>query len=184
MMVDRTAVMADLWFGSTSGFVDLRPTATRRKFVGNDGSAQFLGDSGERPFGSVPPVYLTLRTGLAVAHFADNEGTGGTFVISGGTLVAGISGPTVGHYTVPIAVDPNTPLGAEPQIRLSVSEDGGRTFSLLQKWRSMGAIGEYKKRLRWMKMGQFRQRQIRLEITDPVRRNIIGVYMDLSEGIE
>ncbi len=33
-------------------------------------------------------------------------------------------------------------------------------------------------------MGMFRNRQIRLEITDPVRRNIVGIYMDVSQGLD
>jgi len=129
-------------------------------------------------------VFLTLGAGQTADHFADNPGSGGAFVISGGTLAIDGAPPPSGAYTIPADVLPNTPQGADPQIMLSVSDDGGRTFSLLQKWRSMGKLGEYTKRLRWLKMGQFRQRQIRLEVTDPVRRNIVGVYTDVSEGLE
>ena len=178
----QLASLADLWFGATASFVDLRATSERRKFIGIDASTQFLGFNGERPFGAAPPVFLTLGAGQAADHFADNLGSGGAFVISGGTLAIDGAPPPSGAYTIAAGVLPNTPQGADPQIMLSVSDDGGRTFSLLQKWRSLGKIGEYTKRLRWLKMGQFRQRQIRLEVTDPVRRNIVGVYTSVSEG--
>jgi hypothetical protein len=66
---------------------------------------------------------------------------------------------------------------------LSVSDDGSRTWSTLVKPRDIGATGEYKTRLRWLKMGHFRQRSIKLECTDPVRRNIIGIYIDDEQGM-
>ena len=44
--------------------------------------------------------------------------------------------------------------GDDPQIRLRRSIDGGRTWGILQPPRSMGKIGEYAKRLRWMGQGQ------------------------------
>lgn len=183
-LVEKTAAIADLWFGQTSGFVDLRPVSARRRFIGLDGSTAYLGVLGERPFGASPPVFLSLRPTLSADHFADNDGTGGPFIISGGTLDLAGSAPSGGTFTVANDIAPNTPQGADPQVMLSVSDDGGRTFSLLQKWRSMGKIGEYKKRLRWLKLGQSRQRQIRLEITDPVRRNLIGFYLDVSAGLD
>jgi hypothetical protein len=51
------------------------------------------------------------------------------------------------------------------------------------KPRDIGATGQYKTRLRWLKMGHFRQRSIKLECTDPVRRNIIGIYLDDEQGM-
>jgi len=180
----ETAAITDLWFGATSGFVDLRGESERRKFIGLDGSTQYLGVNGERPFSAAPPVFLARTVFQTANQFAFNHGTGGTFAITDGPLTEDGAAPPSGAYTIPIEVDPNTPQGADPQVMLSVSDDGGRTFSLLQKWRSLGKIGEYTKRLRWLKMGQFRQRQIRLEITDPVRRNIVGVYTDVTPGLE
>ncbi len=180
----QTAELLDLWFAPTDGFVDLRGQSERRKFIGLDGSTAYLGADGSRPFGTVPPIFLTLQDDHTANDFALNQGSGGAFAITGGDLTDGSGRPPCGDYTVPLGVDPNTPQGADPQIMLSVSDDGGRTFGLLQKWRSMGKIGEYEKRLRWLKLGQFRERQIRLEVTDPVRRNIIGVYVDVSQGLE
>lgn len=69
--------------------------------------------------------------------------------------------------------------GSDPQMMLRYSDDGGRTWSN-ELWRSLGAIGEYRTRAIWRKLGQFWQRQIRLRITDPVRRFVIAYYMDVA----
>lgn len=73
--------------------------------------------------------------------------------------------------------------GSDPQIMLDWSDDGGRTFGPVQLPRSLGKIGEYKKRVRWTKMGQSRNRVLRLTITDPVKRSLIGFYADLKAGM-
>jgi hypothetical protein len=73
--------------------------------------------------------------------------------------------------------------GEDPVWMLDWSKDGGRTFSELQTFRSMGRIGEYLTRLRWLRLGQSRQWIFRLQSTDPVRRVIIGTYLDVTEGM-
>lgn len=72
--------------------------------------------------------------------------------------------------------------GADPQWMLDISKDGGRTFGPLQIFRSMGRIGQYLQRLRWLRLGQGRQWIFRLQSTDPVRRVIIGAYIDTYPG--
>jgi len=66
--------------------------------------------------------------------------------------------------------------GSNPQWMLDWSDDGARTWSQQQLWRSAGALGDYTVRLRWNRMGQARQRVWRLQMTDPVKRAIIGTY--------
>lgn len=73
--------------------------------------------------------------------------------------------------------------GEDPVWMLDWSKDGGRTFSEVQPFRSMGRIGEYLTRLRWLRLGQGRQWIFRLQSTDPVRRVIIGTYLDVTEGM-
>lgn len=73
--------------------------------------------------------------------------------------------------------------GEDPQWMLDWSKDGGRTWSEVQVWRSMGRLGAYQKRLRWLRLGQSRQWVMRLQSTDPVRRVIIGAYVDIYEGM-
>lgn len=69
--------------------------------------------------------------------------------------------------------------GSDPQMALRYSDDGGRTWSG-ELWRSLGATGAYKTRAVWRTLGQFRQRQIELSMTDPVRRFVIGYWADIQ----
>ncbi len=62
--------------------------------------------------------------------------------------------------------------GSNPQCMLQFSDDGGRTWSS-EKWRSIGAMGEYRKRTRWFRTGTARDRIYRYAFSDPVRRNLI-----------
>jgi hypothetical protein len=73
--------------------------------------------------------------------------------------------------------------GSDPQIMMDYSDDGGRTFNNRQLWRSMGRIGEYTTRLRWMQLGQSRQRIYRVSVSDPVKRSIISAHLDVSPGV-
>lgn len=75
--------------------------------------------------------------------------------------------------------DPDVP----PVMILDVSKDGGITFISPQIFRSMGAIGEYVKRLRWLNLGVSRTWVFRIQCTDPVRRYIIGAYIDDYKGL-
>lgn len=66
----------------------------------------------------------------------------------------------------------------DPQIMLRYSDDGGRRWSN-EAWRSMGVIGDYRRRAIWRKLGQFRQRQIHLRVTDPARTFVMSYYADI-----
>ena len=72
--------------------------------------------------------------------------------------------------------------GSDPQIMLGWSVDGARTFKTLQPWRSMGQVGEYLKRLRWLRMGKGRQFVFVISCTDPVPRVIIAAHADIAIG--
>lgn len=73
--------------------------------------------------------------------------------------------------------------GSDPQIMLGWSVDGAQTFKPLQPWRSMGKIGQYLRRLRWLRMGQGRQFVFVISCTDPVPRVIIAAHADISIGM-
>ena len=63
--------------------------------------------------------------------------------------------------------------GSNPQLRMSFSDDGGRTFGN-EFSRSIGKIGEYGHRSVWRQQGRFPvSRMIKLKITDKVRANLI-----------
>ncbi len=74
-------------------------------------------------------------------------------------------------------------VGADPQLMLDVSRDGGRTYGNLQQWQSMGQIGQYQTRLRWKKLGQAFQFVLRITVSDAVPRRIIGAYGQVSTGM-
>jgi len=72
----------------------------------------------------------------------------------------------------------NNGQGADPQMMMRYSDDGGRTWSN-ELWRSLGLIGRYRTRAIWRRLGQFRSRDIELTITDPVRRLVMGYFADV-----
>ncbi len=72
--------------------------------------------------------------------------------------------------------------GSDPQIRMSFSDNGGRTFGAEQA-RSFGKIGEYQKRAIWRRNGRVpSNRVLRFTMTDPVKANIIRLDGVLEQG--
>lgn len=67
--------------------------------------------------------------------------------------------------------------GLNPQAMMKYSNDGGRTYSN-ELWRSIGKIGEYKKRAVWNRTGFARERVFEVTITDPVNTIIKGAYFN------
>lgn len=64
--------------------------------------------------------------------------------------------------------------GADPQVVLDWSDDGGRTWSN-ERWAAIGRIGEYEKRAVWRRLGRFRSRSFRLTYSEPTPFAIHGV---------
>ncbi|GEB39590.1 hypothetical protein GLI01_36250 [Gluconacetobacter liquefaciens] len=176
-----TARVADLFVAAPEAFVDLSVAANRGLFLDAAGGARYLSSDGSEVLGVAPPVFLTVQAGAPVAAFADNGGSGGGFAVTGRIVPAGSDPPgSVYAQGVPAA---DASVGVEPRIMLDWSDDGARTWSTLRLWRSMGQQGTYRTRLRWLKLGQARQRVLRLQVTDPVRRNLIGFYLDTETGM-
>lgn len=73
--------------------------------------------------------------------------------------------------------------GQNPQVMLDISKDGGRTWKILQPWRSLGRIGEYLRRQRFLRMGQAWVLVFRVTISDPVKRVLINAHADISVGM-
>ena len=72
--------------------------------------------------------------------------------------------------------------GADPQVMLRWSDDGGHTWSN-EHWTSMGAIGAYGQRAIWRRLGmtlKLRDRVYEVSGTDPVKIAIIGAELLLS----
>jgi hypothetical protein len=71
--------------------------------------------------------------------------------------------------------------GRDPQAMLRWSDDGGHQWSN-EHWTSMGKIGEYGRRAIWRRLGASRNRVYEVAITDPVKRIIIGAWLDVEAG--
>jgi len=72
--------------------------------------------------------------------------------------------------------------GADPQVMLRFSDDGGHTWSN-EHWKSMGKIGQYYKRVIWRRLGmttKLRDRVYEVSGTDPVKIAIMGAELILS----
>lgn len=72
--------------------------------------------------------------------------------------------------------------GQDPKIMLSFSDDGGKTFGT-EIWGSIGKSGEFQKKVEWFGLGSFRDRIIRVKLTDPVFCSIHSASADLEVGI-
>lgn len=73
--------------------------------------------------------------------------------------------------------------GSDPQAMMQYSDDGGHTYST-ERWRSMGKIGEYGHRSTWRSLGNSRNREYVVAITDPVKTVIIGAHLMVGQGYE
>lgn len=64
--------------------------------------------------------------------------------------------------------------GSDPVFDLAYSRDGGRTFSNFRQG-SLGKVGEYTRRARMFRFGQFKgSMQLWLRVSDPVNRDLIA----------
>jgi hypothetical protein len=63
--------------------------------------------------------------------------------------------------------------GSDPQAMLQVSRDNGHTWGN-ERWVSMGAIGKYKARVKWNRLGAARDFVFKIRVTDPVKFVLTG----------
>ena len=95
------------------------------------------------------------------------------------TLEYGRERVTMYAFEATIETGPGNAAAPDPQIVLTYSDDGGHRWSN-EMWRPLGKVGEYRARAVWRKLGQFRTRQMRLQIPDPVKRLVISYWVDLA----
>lgn len=74
----------------------------------------------------------------------------------------------------------STGQGSDPQIMMQISKDGGHTYGV-ERWVSMGKIGEYAIRAHWHRLGLARDWVFKFKITDPVKRVIFGATLELRK---
>lgn len=69
--------------------------------------------------------------------------------------------------------------GSDPIVMVSFSDDGGQNWSPPRN-ASLGATGQTKYRAVWLACGSFRQRTIKIRVSDPVKFAVVGVYADIE----
>ena len=82
----------------------------------------------------------------------------------------------------PLLLDENMVAGSDPQAMLRWSDDGGHTWSR-EHWSSLGAIGQYQRRVFWRRLGmtqKLRDRVYEVSGSDPVKVTIMGAELILD----
>lgn len=72
-------------------------------------------------------------------------------------------------------------IGENPQARLQWSNDGGQTWSE-GHWSPLGKLGQYLARVRWNRLGSFRERCFKLVITEPIPIAIIKAFAEIQDA--
>ncbi len=71
--------------------------------------------------------------------------------------------------------------GSNPQAMLRYSDDGGSTWSN-ERWTTIGAVGKYKNRAIWRRLGYARDRVFEVTVSDPINACIISANINFSVG--
>lgn len=96
---------------------------------------------------------------------------------------------TVDTYTItteldePIEIDSYHTFGANPEVMLRWSDDGGHTWSN-EHWANMGKIGEFYRRVLWRRLGmttKIRDRVYEVSGSDPIKIAIMGAELQIEE---
>jgi hypothetical protein len=67
------------------------------------------------------------------------------------------------------------------KVLVAVSRDGGHTWSSWRE-RSLGELGEYRRRVTFSRFGQARQMVLKIRVTSPIRADLFGIAADLEPG--
>lgn len=67
--------------------------------------------------------------------------------------------------------------GSNPQVMLQISTDGGNSYGS-ERWKTLGAIGEFKSRAEWFRIGKADDFVFKFRVTDPVKRVVTGAAMN------
>lgn len=103
---------------------------------------------------------------------------GDSYTISDtGTLLIAVDGIYV-LATQPVVLDNSV---SNPQAMLRWSNDGGSTWSK-EYWVSIGAMGKYKNRAIWRRLGVARDKVFEVVVTDPVKAVIVSANLKATEG--
>lgn len=75
----------------------------------------------------------------------------------------------------------NTGQGSDPQIMIRWSDNGGKTWKS-ERWRSLGKIGKFRKRIRLWKLGRSLDRVFEVVFSDPVPIRLIDGLVTYAVG--
>jgi len=84
------------------------------------------------------------------------------------------------HYSMWVDMEEGTGdyTTTDPQIMMRFRDDAGLWSN--EKWRSIGALGKYRTRIVWRRLGRSRDRVYEIKITDPVKAVVLGAYIDVQ----
>jgi hypothetical protein len=120
-------------------------------------------------------LQLDCETGVGLNGIDPNDNVEWFFYTSSGDQLVTNTGDL-------LLFSPPTVEGADPEVMLRWSDDGGHTWSN-EHWASMGRIGQYGRRVFWRRLGmtmKLRDRVYEVSGTDPVKIAIVGAELLLS----
>lgn len=120
-------------------------------------------------------LQLDCETGVGLDGLVSTDNVEWFFVTEAGDQMVTESGDT-------LMFSPAFVQGADPQVMLRWSDDGGHTWSN-EHWVSIGRIGQYGKRAIWRRLGmtqKIRDRVYEVSGTDPVKIAIVGAEIIMS----
>jgi hypothetical protein len=120
-------------------------------------------------------LQLDCETGVGLNGIDPNDDVEWFFYTSSGDQLVTNTGDL-------LLFSPPTVEGADPEVMLRWSDDGGHTWSN-EHWSKMGRIGQYGRRVFWRRLGmtmKLRDRVYEVSGTDPVKIAIIGAELLLS----
>ena len=117
------------------------------------------GDDGGRAMTSVrqgPPLWGNLQQSKVLEFIVD--------------MSTGVGTHTIGS------------LGYNPQAMMQVSRDGGNNFGA-EQWAPIGGEGQFGYRVRWRGLGQSRSMVLKLTISEPIKKIIMGANLTTERGL-
>jgi hypothetical protein len=81
------------------------------------------------------------------------------------------------HVMLEIKFDTGVGGATDPQVYLQYSDDDGNTWSN-ERWRGIGKIAEFKRRVRWYGLGTSRSRIYRIGGSDAVKMNAVMARLE------
>lgn len=135
--------------------------------------------------GGTPPYTFSITAGALPPGLSLDATTG---VISGTTqdqpgtynFTATVTDSVSATDSIALSITLADEYGiTDPQIILEVSNDGGKTWSAGRS-RSLGKIGEYRKLVRWSRLGRSNNRVFRVICSDPVDVAWIAADLDVE----